>query len=389
MMLNVDFLCCTMYSKESTFLILKCEVSLMKLNIGETIKRLRKEREITQEEFSEILGVSCQSVSRWENNSCYPDIELIPTIAAFFGVSTDKLMGIDEVTEKSTVDRYLNDFQAAISIGHIDECIRIARDGVAEFPNNYVLLNKLMYALFASGSDDADITNWKENMENYDAEIVALGERIIKYCPDIEIRLEATARLAFQHCEMGRKAIGRSIYETMPSVTNCKEIAIWWALSETEKLPHTRELIDKAYSLLSTSLYQLSFLLSDSDAIKVFEKMYVLDELMYDGKPYIGTHSNSKTNYHIAKLYLRLNKNDEAMKHLKIAAQAAIAFDNRPYERKTVSFLLGEQIDKKTDFDTADSRPLCKILRDTWLKDKEFDKIRDTDEFIRIIESLS
>ena len=61
----------------------------MKLNIGETIKRLRKDREITQEEFAEMLGVSCQSVSRWEHNLCYPDIELIPTIASFFGISTD------------------------------------------------------------------------------------------------------------------------------------------------------------------------------------------------------------------------------------------------------------------------------------------------------------
>ncbi|MBQ8825501.1 MAG: helix-turn-helix transcriptional regulator, partial [Oscillospiraceae bacterium] len=41
----------------------------MKLNIGETIRMMRKERDITQEEFSEIIGVSCQSVSRWENNS--------------------------------------------------------------------------------------------------------------------------------------------------------------------------------------------------------------------------------------------------------------------------------------------------------------------------------
>lgn len=55
----------------------------MKLNIGETIKRLRKERGITQDEFAEVLGVSCQSVSRWENDNCYPDIELIPTIAEF------------------------------------------------------------------------------------------------------------------------------------------------------------------------------------------------------------------------------------------------------------------------------------------------------------------
>ena len=137
----------------------------MKLNIGETIKKLRKERDITQEEFAEILGVSCQSVSRWENNSCYPDIELIPTIAAFFDISTDKLMGIDDVAEKKAVDKYLQDFQSAISVGNIDDCIRIARAGVAEFPNNYALLNKLMYALFVATSDDADIVEWKENRQ--------------------------------------------------------------------------------------------------------------------------------------------------------------------------------------------------------------------------------
>ena len=241
----------------------------MKLNIGETIKRLRKERDITQEEFAEVFGVSCQSVSRWENNSCYPDIELIPTIAAFFDISTDKLMGVDEVAEKKAVDQYLNDFQSAISVGNIDECIRIARAGVAEFPNNYALLNKLMYALFLSCSDDADIVEWEENKQKYDAEIVALGERIIKYCSDTDIKYEATDRLAFHHCEMGRKAIGRSIYETLPSISCCREVAIRWALTEEEELPYTKKYIGKAYGVLSNGLWRLMHLVSDEDAIKV------------------------------------------------------------------------------------------------------------------------
>ncbi len=42
----------------------------MELNIGNQIKRLRRERDITQEEFASVLGVSYQSVSRWENNTC-------------------------------------------------------------------------------------------------------------------------------------------------------------------------------------------------------------------------------------------------------------------------------------------------------------------------------
>ena len=65
----------------------------MKLTIGQTIRSLRRERGITQEDLAEMLGVACQSVSRWELGSCYPDIELLPVIADIFQISTDKLLG--------------------------------------------------------------------------------------------------------------------------------------------------------------------------------------------------------------------------------------------------------------------------------------------------------
>ena len=360
----------------------------MKLNIGETIKKLRKERDITQEEFAEILGVSCQSVSRWENNSCYPDIELVPTIAAFFGISTDKLMGIDEVAEKKAVDLYLKDFQVAISAGNIDESIRVARAGVAEFPNNYLLLNKLMYALFVATSDDADIVDWKENQIKYDAEIVALGERIIKYCPDAKIKMEATDRLAFHHSEMGRRDIALSIYESLPSISDGKEWSIWWTLTDEEKLPHTRKFILDSYYALNESLWRLAKLVPAEDALKVFEKISVLDNLIYENDLPNYTWCSTRYSCFYAKCLVELNRFDEAIKQLELSVKSAIAFDNRPEEIKTYSFLLGERIRKRTDFETADSRPFREILRDKWLAEKEFDAIRDTKEFKAILEQL-
>lgn len=48
----------------------------------------------------------------------------------FFGVSTDKLMGVDEITEMENVEKYLERFQLSISRGEIDECIAVAREGV-------------------------------------------------------------------------------------------------------------------------------------------------------------------------------------------------------------------------------------------------------------------
>ena len=70
----------------------------MKLNFPENIKQLRKEKGITQESLAEQLGVSAQSISRWELSICYPDLEMLPSIANFFGVTVDYLLTLDHVT---------------------------------------------------------------------------------------------------------------------------------------------------------------------------------------------------------------------------------------------------------------------------------------------------
>ncbi len=73
----------------------------MKLQFGDNLKRLRKEKDITQEKLSEILGVSCQSVSRWELGVCYPDVEMLPTIANYFGVTVDCLLSNDSLFKEA------------------------------------------------------------------------------------------------------------------------------------------------------------------------------------------------------------------------------------------------------------------------------------------------
>ncbi len=362
----------------------------MKLKIGENIKSLRRIKEMTQEEFSEVLGVSCQSVSRWENNLCYPDIELIPTIATFFGVSTDKLMGIDETAEKEAINKYLDEFQIAISKGNIDECITIARKGVAEHPNSYALLDKLMYALFGSGDDDGNIPEWKENMEKYDSEIIALGERIMKYCPDINLRLEAASRLAFHHILHDRKELGKQIYETFPSMEFCKERQMWWALEKDEKLPFLRIAIKQSYEFLKSFIW----LLADADVVDVetefvaITKIFELEKLILDGNRPQTDWGDAWLTFDIAKRYSLMGDYDNTFKYLHLAVDNAKAFDNRPDELKYNAVLVGEITTKRTDFETSDTRPLCEILRDKWLIHDEFDAVRDTEQFKEIINML-
>lgn len=366
-------------------------VDIMKLSIGENIKLFRKAKDITQEQLAEMLNVSSQSVSRWELGICYPDMELLPMLAEIFEITVDKLLGVDNIAEKKKVDEYLNRFQVAINQGKIDECISIAREGVAEYPNNYALLNKLMYALFVSGDDTGNISNWKENMENYDAEITSLGERIMKYCPDQNIRLEAISRLAFNHCEQGRKEIGKQIYEMLPPMILCRENQMWWSLEEDEKTSFLQKQIKKSYDMLYDFIWLLATCgkLSPTNSLSVIKKAEELTNLITDEKQYnIDSWGNSRIHYDKAKLYSKIGCKKSVYEQLELAARKAIDFDNRPETEEYNSLLLGNVTEKRIDFETADTRPLTKIMRNKWLSDNAFDSIRNTPEFEKIISML-
>lgn len=71
--------------------------------IGKNISSLRKERGFKQEDLARAVGVSTQAVSKWENGGV-PDVELLPAIADFFGVSVDSLFGrnINDYCDLST-----------------------------------------------------------------------------------------------------------------------------------------------------------------------------------------------------------------------------------------------------------------------------------------------
>ena len=64
----------------------------MENNFNSNLRRIRKEKGITQEQLAEAVGVSAQAVSKWEMSS-YPDGELLPKVADFLGVSIDCLYG--------------------------------------------------------------------------------------------------------------------------------------------------------------------------------------------------------------------------------------------------------------------------------------------------------
>ena len=56
------------------------------------LAELRKKHNLTQQELGEVLNVSYQTISKWENGTTWPDLAMLPHISAYFGVSVDALL---------------------------------------------------------------------------------------------------------------------------------------------------------------------------------------------------------------------------------------------------------------------------------------------------------
>lgn len=77
------------------------------MNIGTTIIKIRKEKQMTQEEFAKLFHVTRQTVSNWENEKSYPDIKTLVEISDKFDISLDKIIKEDMKMVKK-IDNYRN-----------------------------------------------------------------------------------------------------------------------------------------------------------------------------------------------------------------------------------------------------------------------------------------
>ena len=72
------------------------------LYLPENLKKYRILKDLTQEDVAEYLGITAQSVSKWECGESYPDITFLPTLANIFETSVDLLIGMDKIRAEET-----------------------------------------------------------------------------------------------------------------------------------------------------------------------------------------------------------------------------------------------------------------------------------------------
>jgi len=115
----------------------------MDLKIGSSIKRLRLERDMTQEELAQKIGVTFQAISKWETNTTTPDIALLPKLSILFGVSIDELFAVNDSDYMDRIDSMIRD-DHTISNENFIWAERYLKGYISENPKDNRARNRLV-----------------------------------------------------------------------------------------------------------------------------------------------------------------------------------------------------------------------------------------------------
>jgi len=172
------------------------------MKLGEKIKLLRKQKNISQEVFANYLGISFQAISKWENGNTMPDVTMIPAIASFFGVSTDELFDFNLLEMEKQVDAIcLEAYKYRFSDTEKSE--RILREGLKRFPGNDIILNNLLYTLDYQTRAD---------------EVITLCKTLIESTRDDSVKYDACRILASCYKENGQNDLIKPTLEFIPEI---------------------------------------------------------------------------------------------------------------------------------------------------------------------------
>jgi transcriptional regulator with XRE-family HTH domain len=184
------------------------------LFIAENLKILRKEKSLTQEEVAEILSVSPQSVSKWERGDTLPDITLLPTLANFYKVTVDALIGMDKINDYQTRNAVFTIAHNHWRKGDMTTAIEIYSEGLKTFPNDTGIMSDMAMAL-ALEDDPVKLS-----------QAVSLCERVLSNNQGDKVHHTTRAALCFIYMKVGEKDKAISVANGLPHIRESRETII-------------------------------------------------------------------------------------------------------------------------------------------------------------------
>ncbi len=353
-------------------------------NIGQRIKELRKKNDLTQEKLADFLGVTFQSVSKWECGATMPDLALIVPLSRVLHVSTDELLGVKPAEQDERKAYFDSEYFQFWKKDH-EEDLKTARQAVAEYPGDFRYLYWLAsnewyvgYSMKYCGTD-TETELLDSSRRHY--------EMVLENCEDTEIRNHAIFGLMHVYKSMRCYDEAKKYAEMYPEEPeSCRDEMLLQCLRGAELDMQCKKILRKALLKLCNSLSYLRAFTDKPCEEALIAEEAVVKAIITDGN-YQHFHITLSLIYmERAKIAMHNGSLDEAATALSVAKNHAVSFDEMNktgIAQYTCPLLSGYTIDhrddRKDDWSLTEDVKRC-------ADENIFAPLRDRDDFKELFE---
>ena len=300
------------------------------MSIGTTIKKLRRERDMTQEQLAEYLGITSNAVSQWECDRTAPDISQLPLLVRIFNVSADDLLEINLANKEREIEELHDRIYELAQIGQFREAFELARSAYKQYPDSY----DLMYAYASHFCYIVHDPSYPaEEKEIFRTECMKLFEKIAEGCTEEHLRQLARSNLCWMYRDCGQLEKAEEIVEQAPMLCNSREFLKTALYGGNKGITVTRNLLFVLIEHLSNRMIRsartddgASFY-SPDEMRALYEKQIAFLHLMFENGDFGFFYSDLlEAHRFLAESYAEGKDAEKALYHLESAAEAVVRY---------------------------------------------------------------
>lgn len=310
------------------------------MSIGTTIRKLRRERDMTQEQLAEYLGITANAVSQWECDRTAPDISQLPVLVRIFNVSADELLEINPANTEREIEELHDKIYELVQIGRFREAFELSRSAYRQYPDSY----DLMYAYASNFCYIArDPSYSAEEKEIFRTECMKLLENIADGCTEEYLRQHARNNLCWMYRDCGQFDKAEAIVEQAPILAGSREFLKTALYGGNKGITVTRDLLFVLIEHLSNRMIRNARtddgtdFYSPEEMRALYEKQIAFLHLMFEREDFGFFYSDlQEAHRFLAESYAEEKDTEKVLYHLESAAEAVIRYMEDFYKAKYI-----------------------------------------------------
>ena len=335
------------------------------MEIKQKLKKLRQDRKLTQTEVAEYLGISAQTVSKWERGLLSPDIMLLPKIAVLYRCSIDSIFEM----ESSWGAEHRKAFEARIVELHGKrDYAGVYRTWMQEIelqPDNFSNYTAVMLLVYRQKMYDDETVG----------KMISLADYAERYCPNGHFRnqiYQTMMQICSESDKPNIKAKAKEYYRKLPMLRHNREVYAKYVMEGERLTWQVKENIFYTVALAQNSIWQLiTPEMPPEEKLFYYTKATALEEAILDGK--YGGQYEGQLLLHYEKMIPLFVQSGETHKAREYLNRFLTALERHfsESERQNYSRLLAGTVMPDPYFEkieTTCQKILRRMLRDPYLE---------------------